>query len=323
MKRKLKLKKSVLIFFIIFLLIIIGSIYGYKEYQKYLYTKTYEYKLTEHGYTIEEAKFLEDNFSEERLQYFLTIEKNLNLISFRKETYFLDKNLEKYLDYYSSHSDLPLKDIVAIVNTHRDKDYYAETFDSDVSLDTQMIINKYYKLNKDFSPSDITSISSKYAWGENGSKKTREITYSAYLEMYEAAKNDGINLMINSSYRTYEEQESVYNQYDKKYGQEYADEIAARPGHSEHQSGLALDIFCLNNSNTKTFKDSESYQWLLNNAYKYGFILRYPEGKENITGFTFESWHYRYVGKEIAKYIYENDITYDEYYAYFIEKTSK
>ena len=104
------------------------------------------------------------------------------------------------------------------------------------------------------------------------------------------------------------------------YGSEYADEIAARPGHSEHQTGLALDIFCTTNSNTKTFKDSEAYQWLLNNAYKYGFILRYPEGKENITGFTFESWHYRYVGTEIATYIYENDITFDEYYAYFTEK---
>ena len=75
--------------------------------------------------------------------------------------------------------------------------------------------------------------------------------------MYNAAKNDGINLMINSSYRTYNEQEQVYKNYDDKYGSEYADEIAARPGHSEHQTGLALDIFCSTNSNRNTFKDTD------------------------------------------------------------------
>lgn len=320
MKRKLKIKKQVWIILVIVIILIAGGIYGYYKYQEYLYQQTYEYKLLQKGYTLEETNFLEDNFSKERLDYFLKIEKNINIIAFRKEKYYLDKNLEKYLEHYKNTKDENLSNIVAIINTRRDSEYYTNIKDSDYSLDTNMIVNKYYKLSSEYAPDDIIPISSSYAWGANGSKTTRQITFDAYLNMYNAAKNDGITLMINSSYRTYIEQETVYKNYETKYGSEYADDIAARPGHSEHQTGLALDIFCTTNSNTKTFKDSEAYQWLLNNSYKYGFILRYPEGKENITGFTFESWHYRYVGTEISTYIYENNITFDEYYAYFIEK---
>lgn len=320
MKRRLKIKKGVWIVLTIIILLTIGGIFGYNKYQEYLYEQTYEYKLLQKGYTLEETKFLESNFSDKRLDYFLQIEKNSNIISFKKEKYYLDKNLEKYLSYYQNSKNTDLTQIVSIINTHRDTEYYTNITNTDYSLETNMLVNKYYSLNRDYQPDDIIPISSSYAWGPNNSKTTRKITYEAYLEMYNAAKIDGITLMINSSYRTYDEQESVYKNYENKYGIEYADDIAARPGHSEHQTGFALDIFCTTNSNTKTFKDSEAYLWLINNSYKYGFILRYPEGKENITGFAFESWHYRYVGKEIAKYIYENNITFDEYFAYFIEK---
>lgn len=320
MKHRLKVKKQVWIILIIILILGITGVFGYKKYQEYLYQQTYEYKLLQKGYSLTEVNFLEENFSKERLNYFLKIDKDPRIISFKKEKYYLDKNLEKYLEYQTSSKIDDFSYIVTIINTHRDNEYYSNTVDTNINLDTSMIVNKYYKLNNEFAPEDIIPISSKYAWGENGSKTTRKITFDAYLNMYNAAKNDGITLMINSSYRTYNEQEQVYKNYDEKYGNEYADEIAARPGHSEHQTGLALDIFCTTNSNRKTFKDTEAYQWLLNNSYKYGFILRYPEGKENITGFTFESWHYRYVGLEIATYIHENNITFDEYYAYFIEK---
>ncbi len=319
MKKKLKVKKSVWIIIIIIVLLI-GAIYGYNRYQEYLYQQTYEYKLLQKGYDLEDTKFLIDNFSEDRLDYFLTIDKDIRIINFRKEKYYMDKNLEKYLTYQELTKEKDYTNIVAIINTHRDNDYYTNINDAIYELNTSMLVNKYYKLNSEYTPDDIISISSSYAWGVNNSKTIRQVTFDAYLKMFNAAKENGINLMINSSYRTYQEQELVYKNYENKYGTEYADEIAARPGHSEHQTGLALDIFCTTNSNTKTFKDSEAYQWLLNNSYKYGFILRYPEGKENITGFTFESWHYRYVGDEIAKYIYENNITFDEYYAYFIEK---
>ena len=180
-----------------------------------------------------------------------------------------------------------------------------------------MLVNKYYLLSKDYIPSDLVTISKDYSWGDD--QKVRKVAMDAFIEMWNAAKENGYYLMISSSYRTYEEQEIVYNNYQKQ-GSKYADSIAARPGASEHQTGLTLDIFSKTNSNRKTFKDSEEAKWLKENSYKYGFILRYPEDKVNVTGYNYESWHFRYVGKKIAKEVYEKNITFDEYYAYYIEK---
>ena len=91
----------------------------------------------------------------------------------------------------------------------------------------------------------------------------------------------------------------------------------ARPGFSEHQTGLSFDI---GSRSSNVFANSKEYTWMLENAYKYGFILRFPKKYESITGFRNEPWHYRYVGIDIAKYIYDNDISYEEYYAMFLDK---
>ena len=186
MKRKLKVKKQVWVMLIVIIILIAGSIYGYNKYQEYLYKQTYEYKLLQKGYTLEETNFLEGNFSKDRLDYFLKIEKDINIIAFRKEKYYLDKNLEKYLEYYKNTKDENISNIVAIINTHRDNEYYTNINDTDYSLDTNMIVNKYYNLNKEYKPDDIIPISSSYAWGENGSKTTRQVTFDAYLNMYNA-----------------------------------------------------------------------------------------------------------------------------------------
>ena len=105
--------------------------------------------------------------------------------------------------------------------------------------------------------------------------------------------------------------------YLKLYGQSYVNKYVAKPGFSEHQTGLALDVKSKNGS---PFKTTKEYTWMIKNSYKYGFILRFPEGKEAFTGYNPESWHFRFVGEDIAKYIHENDITYDEYFALFIDK---
>lgn len=320
MKKRLKLKKKVWIIIIIITVLTISFKIGFNKYKQYKYTLTYEYKLMQIGYTLDEANKLQKLFSNKMLDKFLNEKKNDYLIPFASEKYYLEKNLDKYIEYKIENKDLEYSCIVSIVNTHRDKDYYEEIFDTNTSLDELILVNKYYKLNSDFLPQNITNISTLYSWGEAGSKRTRQVTLDAFLNMYNDAIKDGIYLMINSGYRTYDEQESVYKKNENKYGDEYADTIAARPGHSEHQSGLALDIFSKTNSNTKTFEQSDAYSWLKDNSYKYGFILRYPKDKEEITGYSFESWHYRYVGKDVAKYIYENNITFDEYYAYYIEK---
>ena len=135
--------------------------------------------------------------------------------------------------------------------------------------------------------------------------------------MCDAALENNKYILANSSYRSYEEQKKTYNTYLKLYGQKYVSNYVALPGFSEHQTGLAVDIASKNN---KIFKNSKEYKWILENSYKYGFILRYTKSNQKITGYEEESWHFRYVGLEIAKYIYENNITYEEYYVMFIDK---
>ena len=136
--------------------------------------------------------------------------------------------------------------------------------------------------------------------------------------MYNAAKEEGLYLIITSAYREYEFQETLWKKYAAQQGEEWADSIAARPGYSEHQSGLALDIVTYK-SNMNDFENTKEFKWLQDNAHKYGFILRYPKGKEKLTGYNYESWHYRYVGVETATKIKKLGITFDEYYAYYLK----
>lgn len=315
-KKKLsKLSKIILI-----LLIILGFIgYGIKKlYDDYQYKKTYEFKLIEKGYTKNEVSTILDLFSNERIDYILSINKDENIYKLAQEKYYIDNKLEDYLAYISENKDIPLKDVITIINVNRNYEFYEKDIEMTDKSPT-MIVNKYYLLNEEYVPDNLMIIPTTHSWGEYGSNQATKETLEAFINMANAAKAENINLMVNSSYRNYAEQERVYKLYEDNYGKEYADSIAARPGHSEHQSGYALDIFSTDSTSQKTFSQSSAYDWLKNNCYKYGFIIRYPEGKENITGFNFEAWHYRYVGVDIATYINDNDITFDEYYAYYLK----
>ena len=143
------------------------------------------------------------------------------------------------------------------------------------------------------------------------------IHFPAYKNLAEAAKEDGYTILILSSYRDYEYQDKLWNQRKQAYGTRKADDYAARAGSSEHETGYAIDVADFYDKND-SFKDTESYQWMLNNAHKYGFILRYPEDKEEITGYKFESWHYRYLGVDLATKVYNEGITFDEYYEFYL-----
>lgn len=128
--------------------------------------------------------------------------------------------------------------------------------------------------------------------------------------MINDAKSDNVVLIGNSAYRSYKSQKEVYNNRVKAVGRKKAEDYVAKPGFSEHQTGLCIDI---TNRDKYFVKGTEEADWLANNCYKYGFIIRYPEGKENITGISYEPWHIRYVGKEIAKQIHNKGITLEEY----------
>lgn len=151
---------------------------------------------------------------------------------------------------------------------------------------------------------------STYAPGENQ-------TARAALERLIADGNStGLQFVIRSGYRSYEEQQSLYNSYVARDGKEAADKYSAEPGHSEHQTGLTYDVGSQASANDFriSFGDTPEGKWLADNAHKYGFIIRYPEGKEDITGYQYEPWHIRYVGKQLAARLYSQQLTLEEYF---------
>lgn len=316
-KTKLKLKKKFKKRLIIFVFILIASIIGIKSYKTYKYHQTYEYKLLEKNYTKEETNLLLEKLDKTKIEELLTTEKNEKLINILKQKYFLIKNLDKYLEYSDKNSDLDLQEVVALVNVHRDKDYYDDMEETNTSLGNIMLVNKYNALSKDYEVENLTNISKTYSYGDN--KKLNKEAYEAFIDLAEDAKKEGYTILIVSSYRSYKDQENVWKDYKASFGTRKADAYAARAGSSEHETGLAIDVADYYDENDK-FEDTDSFKWMQANAHKYGYILRYPKGKENITGYSYEAWHYRYVGIETATKVYNEGITYDEYYEYYLKK---
>lgn len=158
-------------------------------------------------------------------------------------------------------------------------------------VDGILIANKSYSLPQDYDPGFLPE------------------TQEAFSEMQADASAEGLYLVNNSGYRSYWTQSTIYNNYVSMDGQAAADRYSARPGHSEHQTGLALDL----NSIDMSFENTPEHLWVKENAHKYGFIIRYPEDKEHITGYQYEPWHLRYLGVEIATAVYESGLCLEEY----------
>ena len=317
--KKLKLKKKVRNKLLLLIFLILVSVFGLNKYKEYKYKQTNEYKLTTVGYTLEESKFIIKVLNDKNELYFVNNEKSDILIDILNGKYFIEKNLYDYIEYKKDNKKKSISEIIAIVNVGANREWYDKDTikETDKSKNELMLVNKFNYLNEKYEPTDITDISLKYSYSGN---RVAKIANDAYIKMASNAKEDGIQLMANSTYRTYTRQDEIYKDFYYSKGISYADAYAARAGHSEHQTGLALDIFTSGTSTTSNFEESDAFKWLQENAHKFGFILRYPKGKEYLTGYNYESWHYRYVGESHAKKIKDLDITFDEYYAYFIEK---
>lgn len=303
-KRKLRKKR---IFSLIMVIAILG-ICGY-----FYHTISTFYQLKKIGYQNDEIMLLE-KLQPNHLSRVLSLPYEKILPDLLQEQYFIEENLERYLAYQKKNTNLSAKEIVTMVNVNRDKEFYTDVVKTDTSKGKLMLVNKYYALRKDYQPKNLVSISNQYGYGENAIEKE---VFNHYLEMYQDAKQEGLTLIVTSSYRDYDYQEELWNQYKNQQGQEWADSVSARAGQSEHQTGLTMDIATYG-SVFNDFENTDEFKWMEKNAYKYGFILRYPKGKEDITGYDYESWHYRYVGVDTATKIHKLGITYDEYYAYYI-----
>ena len=204
MKRKIK-AKPIITLVVTLLLLIFGIIYIVKTVN---YHKTYEYKLGKVGYTEEQIESLKklDNTS---LDYLLTtpyIEKLPNLVN---EKYFMEKNLKKYISYLDKNDNLT--DVVAIVNVGSNNEWYTNTKKTNLENGHLMLTNKFYYLDNTYNSDNMVKVSKKYSYGEN--QMLTSETYDAFLNMFNAAKEENLTLIINSSFRSFEDQEEIYNYY--------------------------------------------------------------------------------------------------------------
>lgn len=298
---------------IIALVIVLGLIYGGYRYVNY--KNSIDYKLKEIGYSEEEITIITDKLNSNNVNNLLEKDYNDQIALIVQEKYFIENKLDVYVNYRNENKDYTLKEVVSIVNANANKEFYTDIKETDTSKENLMLVNKFNYLEKDFEFDDLVPISLKYAYSGH---RIREEVLENFIDMWHAANKIDLTLIVNSSHRDYDFQEELYIGYSNRHGKAEADLFSARPGHSEHQTGLALDLSAYGSS-IDDFGVTEEYQWTKDNAHKYGFILRYPENKTHITGYDFEPWHYRYVGKDVAKEIYELDITFDEYYELFIK----
>jgi len=234
-----------------------------------------------------------------------------------KIDYFKWENIDRYIKYKEKNPTIDNKKIVLYVNIGIDNNFYTNTDTSPDQHTNTVLVNKYYYVGEKYVPKNLVSIDSKYQSG--GKKLTREAV-EAFNKMASAAKEEGYTIRAVSTYRSYSYQNTLYNNYANRDGYENADTYSARPGYSEHQTGLAVDVDNAKISYT-SFGQTKEFAWMKENAHKYGYILRYTKENEFITGYMNEPWHYRYVGVEIAtKMKNENISSYEEYYFMYLDK---
>lgn len=226
------------------------------------------------------------------------------------EKYFIKDNLSSYLAYYNLNTNLTSSEVISHIHAKVDNEFYTNITNTNIDDDILMLVNKYTSLDSSYIPS-LVSINSTY-----GSGSLRSDAYDAFINLYNAASIEGLYIKIYSSYRSYSYQSNLYNNYVNNHGVASANTFSAKPGHSEHQTGLAIDVGN-SNSGYLNFENTNEFIWMKDNAHKYGYILRYTSGNEHLTGYQYEPWHYRYIGIQAATIIYEENITFEEYYAYY------
>jgi LAS superfamily LD-carboxypeptidase LdcB len=225
------------------------------------------------------------------------------------QKYYRSENTQRYIDYKTAFPEETWENVITYVNIGLDQPFYTNTITVVNPEDTWVMVNKYRALPSDYVPKQLETVKSMYSYG---TQKLRREARIAFEKMCADAKANGYHIMATSSYRSYERQAEIYASFfnpDDPSSSEQ-DLLAAWPGFSEHQTGLAVDFSRVDAS----VKSADVNNWIAKNSYKYGFILRYPPGKESVTGYANEPWHLRYLGVKLATAVYKSKLTYDEYY---------
>lgn len=298
-----------------------GDNYKEKYIKNYAQIDYYDYKnliknvntLLSKGYSNGDVNIILAHGNDEDITEFAKRERVRYLEEFFEFPYAKLKNYDRYLAYTDETGE-DEKTTVIHVNLNMDKTEYDDAVNVN-NFGYDMLVNKFHALSETFEPTDLITVPEAYSGGET--YQANRTAIAALSQMFESAKTEGLEMKVNSAYRSYADQIEIQEYYRKWYGDNYVKKYVARPGFSEHQTGLAFDI---GSTITNVFANSKEYVWMQENAYKYGFILRFSKKNEAITGYRSEPWHYRYVGKDIAEYIYTHKITLEEYYVMFLDK---
>ena len=284
-----------------------------KSCQGIAYNFSNECKIYKLGYPIEEARLLAAILSDEQADSLIARQDHDTIaIPVVNSRYFIVENFDRYLAYHKNDtSGAALNDIIALVNVGADREHPAVPCDT--SKNHLMLVNGHHYLDEHYKPEHLETFKKTYCYED---QKAVSAAVDAFVAMQQECKRQtGAHLMVNSAYRSYQDQKGTYKRNDKRY--------VAKPGSSEHQTGLAIDATSLQHPEKWSFGKSKEGVWMRENCHKYGFILRYPEKQSHILGYSYEPWHLRYVGVETATRIHDEGITFDEYYAFYIERENK
>ncbi len=193
---------------------------------------------------------------------------------------------------------------------------YGETRPVDDVTNVNMLINKTYYLDSSYVPENLTELSNYYAAPD---RDLARIAADGLANWCNAGRDNDVYFYATSAYRPYSAQEELYEGYVNAYGQDSADGLSARAGFSEHQSGFAVDLAATHEDAYSDFSQTRAYKWAIAHCWEYGWILRYPPGKYDITGYDYESWHFRYLGTQLATAVHNSGLTYDEFYCLYLK----
>lgn len=280
-----------------------------KSCQGFVYLHSNECRIYKLGYPIEQARVLAATLSDEQADSLIARQEHDTIAyPLLSERYFILDNFDRYLAFHKTDTTgIAISDIVALVNVGRDGKTIAAPCDTSKGL--LMLVNGRHYLDETYKPSDLATFNKTCCYED---QKALSVVVDAFVALQqECKKQTGAHLMVNSAYRSYADQIGTYKRNDKRY--------VATPGHSEHQTGLAIDVTSLQHPLKWEFGKSKEGEWMRENCHRYGLILRYPEKQSHIMGYSYEPWHMRYVGVETAKRIHDEGITFDEYYAYYLE----
>lgn len=281
------------------------------------YTDDYILSLKDKGYNKNTIKYVLLNFKKADIKTLINTKYNKDVEKMITLSYFDYELYDRYLD--AKKDDENIERTVLKVDLDLDKENYSDTVEETNPDSLTALVSKHRYISEDYVPSDLVDMSDDYANNYYRQLQLRSEAYEWFKKMVDDAKKEDIKFYAESGHRSFKFQKTLYNNYVNNYGQTKANMYAAKPGFSEHELGTAIDL-----ANIYTIEeDDEEYKWIRKNGYKYGYIFRYTEKWQDLTGFAPESWHIRYVGVDVATTMHNENISFEEYWIKYVNTNKK